>query len=117
MLGQKDTMLDTVIDEIPGVVHKNPVDSVPTVFSNLLQGTCDAVTYNTENEKGYMAQNPGIVPIQFAEGEGFKQEVTANVGCRKGSDKLLKLIDKTLKGVSQEERDQMWDACLDRQPA
>ena len=49
--------------------------------------------------------------------EGFKQEVAANVGCRKGSDKLLKLIDKTLKGVSQEERDQMWDACLDRQPA
>ena len=117
VLGQKDTMLDTVIDEIPGVVHKNPVDSVPTVFSNLLQGTCDAVTYNTENEKGYMAQNPGIVPIRFAEGEGFKQEVTANVGCRKGSDKLLKLIDKTLKGISQEERDQMWDACLDRQPA
>ena len=106
VLGQKDTMLDTVIDEIPGVVHKNPVDSVPTVFSNLLQGTCDAVTYNTEN-----------VPIRFAEGEGFKQEVTANVGCRKGSDKLLKLIDKTLKGISQEERDQMWDACLDRQPA
>ena len=35
------------------------------------------MTYNTENEKGYMAQNPGIVPIQFAEGEGFKQEVTA----------------------------------------
>ena len=110
-------MLDTVIDEIPDVVHKNPVDSVPTVFSNLLQGTCDAVTYNTENEKGYMAQNPGIVPIHFAEGEGFKQEVAANVGCRKGSDKLLKLIDKTLKGISQEERDQMWDACLDRQPA
>ena len=75
------------------------------------------MTYNTENEKGYMAQNPGIVPIQFADGEGFKQEVTANVGCRKGSDKLLKLIDKTLKGISQEERDQMWDACLDRQPA
>lgn len=43
--------------------------------------------------------------------------VAANVGCRKGSDKLLKLIDKTLKGISQEERDQMWDACLDRQPA
>ena len=24
-----------------------------------------------------MAQNPGIVPIHFAEGEGFKQEVAA----------------------------------------
>lgn len=59
------------------------------------------MTYNTENEKGYMAQNPGIVPIHFAEGEGFKQEVAANVGCRKGSDKLLKLIDKTLKALAK----------------
>ena len=112
----KDMVSMEAIDEFRAHAL-NPVDSVPTVFSNLLQGTCDAVTYNTENEKGYMAQNPGIVPIHFAEGEGFKQEVTANVGCRKGSDKLLKLIDKTLKGISQEERDQMWDACLDRQPA
>ncbi len=64
VLGQKDTMLDTVIDEIPGVVHKNPVDSVPTVFSNLLQGTCDAVTYNTENEKGlYGSKIPGSSPF------------------------------------------------------
>ncbi len=117
VLGQKDTMLDTVIDEIPGVIHKNPVDSVPTVFSNLLQGTCDAVTYNTENEAGYMKQNPGIVPVHFAEGEGFKEKVGCNVGMRKGSKKLKKIINKTLKGISKEERDQMWDACLERQPS
>lgn len=117
VLGQKDTMLDSVIDEIPGVIHKTPVDSVPTVFSNLLQGTVDAVTYNTENEKGYMKQNPGIVPVHFAKGHGFKQEVDCNVGMRKGSKKLLKLVNKTLKGVSKEERDQMWNACLERQPS
>lgn len=117
VLGQKDTMLDSVIDEIPGVIHKSPVDSVPTVFSNLLQGTVDAVTYNTENEKGYMQQNPGIVPVQFAEGEGFKEEVSCNIGMRKGSKKLLKIVNKTLKGISKEERDQIWDACLERQPS
>ena len=110
-------MLDSVIDEIPGVIHKTPVDSVPTVFSNLLQGTVDAVTYNTENEKGYMKQNPGIVPVHFAKGHGFKQEVDCNVGMRKGSKKLLKLVNKTLKGVSKEERDHMWNACLERQPS
>lgn len=117
VLGQKDTMLDSVIDEIPGVIHKSPVDSVPTVFSNLLQGTVDAVTYNTENEQGYMKQNPGIVPIRFAEGEGFKEEVSCNIGMRKGSKKLLKLVNQTLKGVSQAERDEMWNACLERQPS
>ncbi len=117
VLGQKDTMLDTVIDEIPGVIHKNPVDSIPVVFSNLLQGTCDAVTYNTENEAGYMAQNPGLVPIKFAEGEGFKEEVTCNVGIRKGSAKLLKIVNDALADVSEDERMQIWDACLERQPS
>lgn len=117
VLGQKDTMLDDVIDEIPDVVHKAPVDSVPTVFSNLLQGTCDAITYNTENEDAYMAQNPGIVPIRFAEGEGFQTEVTCNVGIRKGSTKLLGLVNEAIAEISEEERQDLWDACLDRQPA
>ena len=103
-----------------------PYEAVQKISQELLQNTpIDALQYGVtegytplrQHLKGYMAQNPGIVPIHFAEGEGFKQEVAANVGCRKGSDKLLKLIDKTLKGISQEERDQMWDACLDRQPA
>lgn len=117
VLGQKDTMLDTVIDEIPGVNHKNPVDSIPAVFSNLNNGTCDAVTYNTENEAGYMAQNPGLVPIRFAPGEGFKEEVTCNVGMKKGSKKLLKIVDDALSSVSEEERQKIWDACLERQPS
>ena len=117
VLGQKDTMLDTVIDEIPGVVHQTPVDSVPNVFSHLMQGTCDAVTYNTENEKGYMAQNPGIVPVHFAEGEGFTVAVDNNIGIRKGMDELLDTVNETLAKVGPEERQQMWDACLGRQPA
>ena len=116
VLGQKDTILDTVIDEIPGVIHQAPVDSVPNVFSHLLQGTCDAVTYNTENEEGYMKQNPGIVPVRFAEGEGFQQDVTCNVGMRKGSAKLLDIINEVVDGVSEDERSAMWQACLDRQP-
>lgn len=116
VLGQKDTMLDTVIDEIPNVIHKAPVDSVPTVFSNLLQGTCDAITYNTENEAAYIQQNPGIVPIRFAEGEGFQQDVSCNVGMRKGSAKLLEIVNEAIGKISEDERNEMWNACLDRQP-
>lgn len=117
VLGQKDTMLDTVIDEIPGVDHATPVDSVPIVFSNLLQGTVDAVTYNTENEAGYMKQNPGIVPIRFAEGEGFKTAVDASAGMRKGSKKLLDIVNEAIGEVDQATRDEIWNGCLERQPA
>ena len=116
VLGQKDTMLDSVIDEIPGVNHVTPVDSVPNVFSRLLQGTVDAVTYNTENEEGYMKQNPGIVPIHFAEGQGFHTEVAANVGMHKGYTELLRIVNDALAAVSQDERDAMWASVLERQP-
>ena len=117
VLGQKDTELDTVIDEIPGVNHVSPVDSVPSVFSRLLQNTVDAVTYNVENEAGYMKQNPGIVPVHFAEGEGFKTTLEVNVGMRKGSKKLLKIVNGALEGISEDERTQMWNAVLERQPS
>ena len=117
VLGQKDTELDTIIDEIPGVNHVSPVDSVPNVFSRLLQGTVDAVTYNVENEAGYMKQNPGIVPIKFADGQGFKTTLEVNVGMRKGSKKLLKIVNKAVEGISEDERTKIWNACLERQPA
>lgn len=117
VLGQKDTELNTVIDEIPGVNHVSPVDSVPSVFSRLLQNTVDAVTYNVENEAGYMKQNPGIVPVHFAEGEGFKTTLEVNVGMRKGSKKLLKIVNGALEGISEDERTQMWNAVLERQPS
>lgn len=117
VLGQKDTMLDTVIDDIPGVNHLTPVDSVPNMMSHLQQGTCDAITYNVENEAGYMAANPGIVPIKFADGQGFPEEVTANVGIKKGSDDKLKTINDALAAISQSDRQSIWDAVIERQPS
>jgi ABC-type amino acid transport substrate-binding protein len=117
VLGQKDTMLDTVIDEIPGVNHLTPVDTVPNVLARLAQGTCDAVTYNVENEAGYMRSTPGIVPVQFAEGEGFQEEVTANVGICKGQDELLAQINEVIDNLGDAERQEIWDAVLERQPA
>jgi ABC-type amino acid transport substrate-binding protein len=44
VLGQEDTLLDTVIDEIEGVNHLTPVPSVPDQISQLLQGACDAIS-------------------------------------------------------------------------
>ena len=116
VLGQKDTMLDTVIDEIPGASTRTRSIRSPRCLESAAGHVRRRDLQHRERE-GLYGPKSRYRPHPFAEGEGFKQEVAANVGCRKGSDKLLKLIDKTLKGVSQEERDQMWDACLDRQPA
>lgn len=117
VLGQKDTMLDTVIDEIPGVNHLTPVDSVPSQISQLNAGTCDAITYNTENTKGFLRSNPNLVAIQFAEGQGFSETVPNNAGLKKGQDEILAKVNEAIATVSTDERQKIFDECVDRQPA
>ena len=99
------------------VNHLTPVDSVPNQLSQLDQGTCDAITYNTENTNGFLRANPDLVAIQFEKGKGFKETVPANVGLAKGQKKVLAKINKALAAVDQDTRTKMFDAAVERQPS
>ena len=117
VLGQKDTLLDEVIDEIPGVEHATPVDSIPSEITALKNGTCDAIVFNRLAGSGYLAANPDLVAVTFAEGQGFSQNEPCNIGLAKGQDELLAQLDEVIAGISDEERMEMWNAAVDRQPA
>ena len=116
ILGQKDTLLDTVIDELDGVTHMTPVDSVPAQLSQVNQGTCDAITYNVENRKSLLKANPDLVAIAFdGNYQLFPDEVTCNVGLKKGQDDILDKINQTIDNMGV--TDETWEAIIDRQPA
>ncbi|MBQ6395784.1 MAG: transporter substrate-binding domain-containing protein [Atopobiaceae bacterium] len=117
VLGQKDTYLDEIIDDIPGVNHLTPVDSVPAQIARLVDGTCDAVTYNTENTEGLLRANPSLMAVQFAEGEGFQEIVTCSVGMAKGQEEFLAQVNEALAQLSEDDRNEMWQGAMDRQPA
>lgn len=116
VLGQKGTILDEVIDEIPGVNHLNPVDTEPDVLARLVQGTCDAATYVQQNEEGYLRANPTLVAIQFAEGDGFDTTSPVNVGIRKDDADTLATVNSVLADLSEVERQEIWNAACERQP-
>ncbi len=117
VLGQKDTALDTVIDQIEGVNHLPGVSSVPDMLSRLQQGTCDALVINLENAEGYIASNPNFVAVAFEEGNGFElPSQGACVGIRKTDDYLLGLVNEALATVSKEEVDAMWETAKANQP-
>ena len=71
VLGQKDTMLDTVIDEIPGVVHKNPVDSVPTVFFEPAAGHVRRRDLQHREREGLYGPKPGYRADSICRGRGL----------------------------------------------
>ncbi len=116
ILGQKDTLLDTVIDDFEGVTHMTPVDSVPAQLSHLNQGACDCITYNTENRESLIAANPGITAISF---DGnytlFPEEVSCNVGLKKGQDDVLAKINEAIADLGV--TNSTWTEIIARQPA
>lgn len=117
VLGQRDTLLDDVIDEIDGVNHLTPVDSVPAQISSLNSGACDAITFDVENEKGILASNPGFVAVQINGSKIlFQEDAPINAGIAKGNDDTLATINDLIDGVSQDERQKVWDDVQARLP-
>ena len=118
VLGQKDTQLDTVIDQMEGVDHLPPVSSVPNMISRLAEETCDAIVVNVENSASYLEANPTFKLIRFADGDGFDLGfVGACVGIRKTDDSLLAEVNAALAKIDDDTRTQLWDAAVENQPS
>lgn len=117
VLGQKDTALDTVIDQIEGVDHLTPVSSVPDMLSRLQQGTCDALVINVESSAGYLAANDNFQVLTFEEGSGFELvSKGACVGLRKSDTDLLEQVNAALEQLDRPTRDAMWETAVAGQP-
>ena len=116
VLGQKDTLLDEAIDDIPGVNHLTPVPTVPDQISQLLAGACDAITFDVGNIESMTAAHPELVGLIFEDGKGFSEEVPVNIGISKGNDDIVAKMNTILAGISEEQRQAIWAAAVARQP-
>ncbi len=117
VLGQKDTKLDTVIDQMDGVEHLNPVSSVPNMISRLQEDACDAIVVNVENTPAYLDANPDFRVIRFAQGDGFDLGfVGACVGIRLTDNELLDQVNAALATISEDTRTELWNQAVEDQP-
>jgi putative lysine transport system substrate-binding protein len=118
ILGQKGTRLDTVIDQIPGVDHVSPVDTIPAMLDRLLKGTVDGIVINAETVAVYVGQYPELKGVAFAEGSGFVLDFSGIcVGIRKGEAALKESVNSALAGISGAERESLFDGAAKRAEA
>lgn len=118
VLGQANTLMDDAIDQIEGVIHAVPVETVPMTLSRLQQGTVDAVIINLENAEAYLATDENFRLVTFEEGYGFELGFTGScVGLRKSDTELLELINEAIATISEEQRDEIWETALANQPS
>ena len=115
ILGQRGTRLDTVINQIRGVSHISPVDTIPAMLDRLLKGTVDGIVINRETVEVYTSQYEELTGLTFEEGEGFELDFSGIcVGVRKGDTELLEAVNAALDEISEADRTALFDAAMER---
>ncbi len=115
LLGQRGTRLDTVIDQIPGVNHVSPVDTIPAMLDRLLKGTVDGIVINRETVDVYTAQYEELTGLTFDEGKGFELDFSGIcIGVRKGDTGLLEEVNAALEGIGEADRTALFEASIER---
>ena len=109
-------MYDDVIDQIPGANHMTPAETVPMVVENLRSGTCDIITYSKLSAPKLLEVYPDFVELEMA--DAFEGSLMPdNAAVAKGNDAALARINEIIADIDEQDRQDMWSACMDRQPA
>ena len=116
IMGQAATMYDTVIDQIPDINHMTPGETVPVVVESLSSGTSDVITYSMLSVPKLLETYPDFVELEMT--DKFEGSVMPdNAAIAKGQDAALEKINEIIGTIPEDERQQMWNDCMDRQPA
>lgn len=116
IMGQAATMFDTVIDQIPDINHMTPGETVPVVVESLASGTSDVITYSMLSVPKLLETYPDFVELEMT--DKFEGSVMPdNAAIAKGQEAVLEQINEVINAIPEDERQQMWNDCMDRQPA
>ena len=118
VVGQLNTFHDTVIDQIPNVVHATPMDSFPAMIVALTSGTVDGYVSEDPGAKSAVLANPDLAYVAFEADKGFaasENDRSIAIALNKGSD-LVAPINDFLATLSPEARVQMMNDAISRQP-
>lgn len=115
--GQMNTIYDEVIDQIEGVNHQPAAETFPAAIQALQAGAIDGVVSELPVANGCVTANPDLAIVRFAEGEGFEADTSVSIAVRKGDDDLKASLEEALSQISDDERNELMEAAVERQPA
>lgn len=115
--GQMNTIYDEVIDQIEGVNHAQAASDFPAAIQALSSGAIDGVVSELPVANGVVTANPDLAIVRFAEGQGFVADTTVSIAVRKEDDELQQQLEDALGRISKDERNQLMEEAVERQPA
>lgn len=119
VVGQMSTIYDDLIDQIQGVIHANPMESIPTIVTALKAGNYDATVVELPVAIAIVQTNPDLAYVTFAQGQGFDvayEDAAVAIAIRQSDVTLLAEINRILALITQSQREAWMLAAIDRQP-
>ncbi|MBQ6490443.1 MAG: transporter substrate-binding domain-containing protein [Solobacterium sp.] len=119
VVGQMGTLYDEIIDQISGVIHVEAATDFPAAINALQHGDVDAVTSELPVAIGVTSANSDLTFIQFEKGKGFagEEDATVSIAVSKDNSELQAKIQTILDTISEEDRNNIMQAAVERQPA
>ena len=115
MIGEKGTLLDNVIEQIPGVIHLKPSVSIQGMIEAVLNGHADGAVIDTDTGHYYETMNKNLTLIKFPEDKGFSLGFSGVcVAVRKKDTELLNKINIALGNIKSSERKKIMDSATTR---
>lgn len=112
VVAQMGTFHDTVIDQIPGVIHEEPMGDFSVMRVAVESGKVDA--YVAERPEGISAEiaNSNFKMIDLEDGfEASAEDVQVAIGIAKGSD-LAQPMNEALAKISAQDRQDIMDEMI-----
>lgn len=119
LTAQLNTFHYDVLDQMQGISKQTALEDFPTMIVALGSGKIDGYISERPGALSAIATNPSLAFVEFGTEGNFTyntDEVSIAVGLVKGSDLKAKIND-ALKGISEEEREQLMKTAIQNQPS
>ena len=115
---QLNTFHDTVVEQIPNVVHDTPRETFPAMIVALKSGAIDGYIAERPGAEADVLANPELSYVSFDEGQGFlasADDTAIAIGIVYGNEHK-DAINAALAAISEDERVQIMVDATARQP-
>ena len=115
VVGQIDTLYDSLIDQLQGVNHLTPLADVPTIITSINAKRADITILEEPVAKGVVETNPNLTYITLEQGFNVSEEdVCVAIALKKGDVELNKLVSDALNSITNEQRNTLMNEAIAR---
>jgi len=113
VVGQVETLYDSLIDQLVGVNHMTPLEDVPIIITSIVSKRADITILEEPVAKGVVENNPNLTYIKLTEGFVVSEEdVCVAIAVRKGDTELNDAISAILNKITEDQRNELMDQAI-----